>query len=150
MNKLDTLEKQVEEMKAEIARLKKEGEDPRVKPEFGDYYYTINSYGVVEYSIWDDDSVDSGRFDNGNVFETKELAEKHVKRLKVFNLLWEYARLLNDGSDILYQIRVDSSADVWISCNLDSACGLPSFSSREAAQKAIDLIGEDAMRETFL
>ena len=137
---IDDLEKKYEEMGKEIEILKqKELEDKKLKPFSGrgtiltgDLYLCPPRMGcTVDYEV------------AGMKWPTEESAKKHAKRLKVFNLMWQYAYQLNDG-EVLTEGNV---IELW-GGNLDlgvrslSRFGFPHFKSLEDAQRVVDSIGE--------
>lgn len=79
MNK-EQLEKDIAEMKARLASMEAELAKP-VKskvfaPEYGQDYWYIGSDGSYYATRWDNDKVDNLRLACGNVYETRESAEK--------------------------------------------------------------------------
>ena len=56
-------------------------ESTRWKPETEQKYYFIRTSGYVYDSIWTNDSIDDGRFEIGNCFQTEEEAKKAVEYL---------------------------------------------------------------------
>lgn len=80
MNKQDAM-KRIEAIEAEAAALRKmvqEGDKPAGlwKPSERQAYWCVDAEGDAEWSEWDGDSLDCGRLANGNVFTTREAAEK--------------------------------------------------------------------------
>ena len=57
-------------------------ESTRWKPDESQKYYFLDGGGFVYDNRWDDDSVDHGRFEIDNCFQTKEEAERAVEYLK--------------------------------------------------------------------
>jgi len=55
-------------------------------PKKGDEYFIINRNTVDGY-IWGDDSIDQGYLSIGNIFRTKQEAEKHLTYLKALQVL---------------------------------------------------------------
>ena len=62
-------------------------ESNRWKPELGQKYYFAASDGIVNNNLWADDSIDNGRFEIGNCFQTKDEAERVVEKLKAWKRL---------------------------------------------------------------
>jgi hypothetical protein len=55
--------------------------EPVEKPKHGEQYWIINDCGNIEDDCWSDQPEDDFRWSMGNVFESPESAEKHLKRL---------------------------------------------------------------------
>ena len=149
MNNLETLQQQHKEMGIEIERLQREGEDPRVMP---DDYYLVDEDGLTfqTRSVISTNAAQR-RFNFGNTFETKELAEKHAKRLKVFNLLWDYARIFNKDNSTYAGALIcySESKGVHSSKSTSITDGMPVFNKVEHAERAIKLIGEDVIKDAW-
>lgn len=50
-------------------------------PEVGDGYYCVSDMGWVDYSLWHDSDEDNYRLNMGNVFKTREEAQKKAGQL---------------------------------------------------------------------
>ena len=59
----------------------------RFVPEYGGEYWYISDSGEVNSNYWYDDYDHKGRLKLGNVFKTKEEAEKAVEKLKALRRL---------------------------------------------------------------
>ena len=145
MSDLNELKKKVNEMQAEIERLEHLEKDPRKLKE--GKFFNINGSGYTSKV----NSVDinyRSRFTYGNIFGTAAEANKHAKRTKVFNLLWDYARIFNDGqSGGIYQIFLKDSN---IACEACSAIDAnPDFIRQADGLRAIELIGKDFILEAW-
>lgn len=93
MTKLDTLKQQtaemeakleettekLKEMKEEIERLEGNGWKMKCPYKEGDEYYFIYD-NVVDWEYWEDTTLDTERFDAGNVFPTEAAALLEAKR----------------------------------------------------------------------
>ena len=62
-------------------------ETTRWKPELGYKYYLSDSNGSIYDSVWTNDSIDDGRFEIGNCFQTEEEAKKVVEYLKALAIV---------------------------------------------------------------
>lgn len=119
-------------------------ESTRWKPEMGQKYYFLDGGGFAYDNRWDDDSVDNGRFEIGNCFQTKEETERVVEYLKALSVVRgdatsEFVKY-NDNWSIGYDPE-HKSIDAF--CNPYTArngiFGLPYFATREDAQRSIEL-----------
>ena len=119
-------------------------ESTRWKPEMGCKYYFLDSNGFVYNNIWADDSVDYGRFEIGNCFQTKEEAEKVVEYLKALAVVrGDATSKFIKGQDNFYVSYnaayncLDVSDNAYLIKN--GIFGLPYFATREDAQRSIEL-----------
>ena len=87
-------------------------ESTRWKPEMGCKYYFLDSNGFVYNNIWADDSVDYGRFEIGNCFQTKEEAEKAVEKLKAWKRLKDSGLKFKDWNKSNYDKTFCINAEV--------------------------------------
>ena len=119
-------------------------ESTRWKPEMGCKYCFLDSNGFVYNNIWADDSVDYGRFEIGNCFQTKEEAEKVVEYLKALAVVrGDATSKFIKGQDNFYVSYnaayncLDVSDNAYLIKN--GIFGLPYFATREDAQRSIEL-----------
>lgn len=87
-------------------------ETTRWKPETDQKYYFIRTSGYVYDSIWTNDSIDDGRFEIGNCFESREEAEKAVERLKAWERLKGAGLKFKDWNKIDYDRTFCINAEV--------------------------------------
>ena len=87
-------------------------ESTRWKPDTGQKYYFLDSNGLVYHNIWADDSIDSIRSGIGNCFETREEAEKAVKKLKAWKRLKESGLKFKDWNKSNYDKTFCINAEV--------------------------------------
>lgn len=118
-------------------------ESKRWKPETDQKYYFIRTSGYVYDSIWTDDSIDNGRFEIGNCFQTEEEAEKVTEYLKAL------AVVRGDGTSnparnsnnwhVSYDIATKC---LYTSFSFNTArngiFGLPYFATKDDAQRSIE------------
>ena len=62
------------------------------EPEWGDEYYRVTEHGVIVKEGWGNNCLDDGAREIGNVFRTKEEAEKAVEWLKARKVLYDDAK----------------------------------------------------------
>lgn len=125
------------------------------KPTEGDQYFYYDSTGVVWTGQWCGNWIDNARYDHGNCYRTKEEATFAVERNKVITELRRFAEEYNDapiiwnGTESNYDIVYNHDSNIdgviepgfsrrWQSGNIH-------FSSREIAEAAIRVIGEDRL-----
>ena len=87
-------------------------ESTRWKPELGQKYYFAASDGIVNNNLWADDSIDNGRFEIGNCFESREEAEKAVERLKAWERLEDAGLKFKDWNKCNYDRTFCINAEV--------------------------------------
>lgn len=119
-------------------------ESTRWKPEMGQNYYFVDNDGFVVRNRWDDCSVDRGRFEIGNCFQTKEEAERAVEYLKALAVVrGDATSEFVKGKDnwYVYYDTDSNSLKSSISCSMldNGIFGLPYFATREDAQRSIKL-----------
>ena len=129
------------------------------KPEKDGHYCYYNDTGHVYESCYDGDSTDKNRLEFGNCFKTKEEAEHMAEKLKVINELKNFALENNEAEInwnnnnqekhiIVYDYELQRvKTDLWyytqyIPFNI---C----FTSKEIAQKAIAVIGNDRIKKYY-
>lgn len=127
-------------------------EPPKPKPksiwglESGDKYFILYADGAVtEYEWIKDGYISKSYRDQGNVFLTKEEAEKDAERREVETLLLKYGgRRWFDEHNFNYHIGLDDLEEhlnVYILVTVTQ--GAIYFDSKDNARKAIDEIGAD-------
>lgn len=124
----------------------------------GDEYWFIYD-NVVDWEYWEDTSLDTERFDAGNVFSTEEAALLEAKRRNLLTRFRAFRNECNDGwmpdfSDdeekyYLYYSILEECIDVgWIvlGCSFNI---FGYFKNPEDAERAIELFG-DEIKELFV
>lgn len=82
-------------MPIDISKAKEENK--RWKPKkLEKYFYVHTNLGGVSYYNWEDDKLDKEHYENGNVFRTKEEAEKAFEKVKE-TLLNFHKEISNNG-----------------------------------------------------
>ncbi len=88
MSRITELEKQITELDERKVELQKELELEKQKTEIEypplnlhENYWIINGRGEIRCDWWGNDSIDKTRCEIGNIFLTKEKAEKELKKL---------------------------------------------------------------------
>lgn len=118
------------------------------KPKKGDRYWVISSNAGVVSCPWCDNHDDRSFFETGNVFKTKDAAEKEVKRRKVYQRLKElaggYEHRMGYNNHYIYWSGDFEGFRVW-SDNSNIQVNQVYFLSSGQAQAAIDELGDDLM-----
>ena len=118
-------------------------ESTRWKPETDQKYSFIRTSGYVYDCIWTNDSIDDGRFEIGNCFQTEEEAKRVVEYLKALAVVRGDAttKFTKDRNNwyVYYDTNLNSLMSS-ISCSMldNGIFGLPYFAMREDAQRSIE------------
>jgi hypothetical protein len=119
------------------------------KLNLGDTYWIVGREGSIASQTWSDDTVDNQRLEVGNVFRTKEEAEKEVARRKVMKKLKDLAGgfVPNWRDTVQYKWYVYYSfkgEEFYVNgCSYLNTPMQIYFPTREAAQHAIDVLGDE-------
>ncbi len=136
-------------------RIKIEGRKPENRTVWdlkdGDSYYWIEGLGYIKgHYFWKTESADFAARDIGNIFLTKEEAEKEVERRKTEILLLKYGgrRWFKEEGDNFYLVRECGDFETY-----QAYCILPLgtiyFDTEEQAKKAISEIGEERLKRAL-
>ena len=145
------MEKQLNELKAEIKRAKKDWEMERPYEE-GDEYWSLDSHGNILLLNWVGYDFEEKRFNQGNTFKTKEEAKLEYKRRALlakfrafrddYNEGWKpdwtdfneakWSAVLSEGELLALSMYCNNSFDTF-----------GHFKNREDCQRAIELFGEE-------
>lgn len=118
-------------------------ESTRWKPETDQKYYFIRTSGYVYDSIWTNDSIDDGRFEIGNCFQTREEAERTVEYLKALSVVrGDATSKFTKGEDnwrVYYSASTDCLYPDYDHFSIDNGIfGLPYFATEEDAERSIE------------
>ena len=130
-----TTRREINNFKEELQQLKQE---EQAWPQKNQWYWFIDSKGKAKASIWQDIEVDSFR-QRSIIFRTKEEAERHALRLRIYNSLWAMAD--KNGSWAI--IPTLGSYKPLSFCFKGIMPYTPSFSTEEKAQAALDTVSDD-------
>lgn len=148
-----------EEKSASIQFESREGIQIRLEPskletvwklENGDKYFYICDFGYIGTSSWYECEPDRHKREFGNVFLTKEDAEREAERRKVETLLLKHGgrRWFKKAPSENFYIWLRQGGGIVIS-DTNPVLGTIYFDSREQAEKAITEIGEQKIKETL-
>ena len=120
-------------------------ESNRWKPDENQKYYYASSSSLAFHDVWSNSSsIDNGRFEIGNCFQTKEEAERVVEYLKALAVVRGDAtsKFTEDESNyyVYYSFEINSLrlGCSW-NCIKNGTFGLPYFATEEDAQRSIEL-----------
>ena len=118
-------------------------EPTRWKPEMCHVYYLLYDNGTVYNNLWDDDSVDNGRFEIGNCFQTEEEAEKVVEYLKALAVVrGDATKKFVKGERnwfVFYNVTADYLDFGYDYSDIrNGVFGLPLFATADDAQRSIE------------
>lgn len=119
-------------------------EPTRWKPEESQKYSFIRTSGYVFDCIWTDDSIDNGRVEIGNCFQTEEEAEKAVEYLKALAVVrGDATSKFTKGEDnwhVYYSTGANCLYPDYDHFSIDNGIfGLPYFATEEDAERSIEL-----------
>ena len=155
--KLEESTAQLKEMKAEIERLEN-GWEMKCLYKNGDDHFVLYDDGAIGNEKFLFYSEDNGRFEQGNIFSTREAAELEAKRRKLLTRFRAFRDECNNGwkpdwMSGLYNkyffkfINGDFSIDYYVETNMFHTFGY--FKNKEDTKRAIDLFG-DEIKELFV
>lgn len=148
------MENLTDEEREQLLALIKKSNEPACgiwEPKKDDEYWFIDRDGYILSSRWGWSSTEENRFNIGNCFRTEEEAEFEIERIKIIHELKELA-----GG---YKWEYDSyNYYIYFDCyNYKIKIGYVSrvkntyiyFPTEEAAEKAIDTIGEERLKKYY-
>lgn len=104
---IEELEKEVEQIKADLEELKQNGQTEWVPEERQIYYWVDLDQMEIEYSRWDNDNNDNSRLNHKIVFKTEKEAEEWLEYLEAKEkAMNEFSQAEWEGDDMKkYHIR---------------------------------------------
>lgn len=152
--KAEEMEKQLNELKAEIKRAKKY-QGIQLHYDYAGKYFFIDEEGVVGKSRWDNRNIDINRFSQGNIFKTKEEAKLESKRRALLAKFREFRDDYNEGwkpdwtdtgetkwSAVLSEGKL-KALSVYFNNSFDT---FGHFKNQEDCQRAIEIFGEEIIK----
>lgn len=119
-------------------------EPTRWKPENGERYYYLGNSGFIYDDTWANGSpVDNGRFEIGNIFQTREEAERVVEYLKALAVVKGDAttKFVEGGENWIVFYNANDNA-LHLDCNFshirNGVFGLPYFATEDDAKSSIE------------
>lgn len=149
--KAEEMEKQLNELKAEIERAKNDWE-LKCHYNYNDRYFWIDDEGLVSGSRWDSMDIDIKRFSQGNIFATEQEANLESNRRTLLAKFREFRNERNEGwkpdwtdmneakwSAVLSDGKLEALS---MYCN-NSFDTFGHFKNREDCQRAIEIFGKE-------
>ena len=145
------------DIKQELAALRKRIDELEARakaeeakwPKLGDAYFYVECDGEIGESDWECDDVDAGSLALGNVYRTKEDAEREVERRKALTELRRLAKASWDKDPVnhaYYSLRVlNGVIDVCAYSYRRNELGVVYFATEKDAKAAIETIGADRL-----
>jgi hypothetical protein len=132
MNEIEQLEKAISAAQEKLEKLKSDVSGWLFTPSPHQKYYYIAWNGVIECDSWDSMDVEEYGINFGNIWPTREAAEKHAKRLKLFNLLWQYSDEISCGEHYFVISHYDFEVYTYLHGNYPV---LAKFKTKEKAEE---------------
>lgn len=149
--KAEEMEKQLNELKAEIDRLEN-GWEMKCPYEEGDNVFKLGDDGLSWEYRWNRMVIDEGRFEQGNIFLTREAARLESKRRNLLTRFRAFRDECNDGWKPDWNDAYEAKWSAVLSegellalsmyCN-NSFDMFGHFKNREDCQRAIELFGKE-------
>lgn len=112
-NKIEALEKQLEELKKKVNSPEGIKRDVRRQPILGQYYFYLDDSGVIRSIEWHYDDEDLFHFNTGNCFKTEQEAEEYKENLLTKQALKDLALELNNGVEICWENYEQSKFSIY-------------------------------------
>ncbi len=155
MSTIAELEDKVKELMKEIEMLKQEKtEEFEYNFEEFENYWTIGSGGNLYRSMWDNHDLDFERYSQGNVFQTKEEAEREHDKRELLTRFRQFRDKCNgdwnkDNETRNYSIRYDYVSNGLFIATLVVTNGFELFGyfkNSDDATRALELFGDEIKR----
>ena len=153
MSTVEELEKQIQDLQKEL-ELKKQKESFKFPVGYHDTYYFLTAFGEIKEDFWIGSIRDENKSYQGNVFKTKQEAEKERDRRELLTRFRQFRDKCNGNwnaktYDSQYYIIFDSTENTiessW-SCVIDSFNLFGYFKNEEDCDRAIELFGDEIKR----
>lgn len=148
------LQKQIDELK----QVKVEEQKERWKPDLGEKYYFVNSYGNIDYALWNNNNFDNWRYLTGNIFKTEAETEEYRKKIEIQSQFKNFVEERSEELDwknpkqlkyflyydyITYELGCDYN-------NSHKHQGTIYASSEQILKDAVEKIGEENVKKYVL
>ena len=155
MSRVEELEKQIQELQKEL-ELEKQKE-VKCPFKYGDEYFLLPSDGMVSESIWGDYKFDNRSLSQGNIFKTKEEAEREHDKRELLTRFRQFRDKCNgewepdfeDGNSGKHYIILNHKTNMLrinFSYNLEDFNLFGYFRKESDARRAIQLFGDEIKR----
>ena len=159
MSTITELEDKVKELMNEIETLKREKKNEEFEYNFEKFesYFTIGSGGDVYQARWTNHDLDFERYSQGNVFQTKEEAEREVNKRALLTRFRQFRDKCNgdwkpdfeDGNSGKHYLSVNHTTNmlkIHFSFTLEDFNLFGYFRKESDAARAIQLFGDEIIR----
>lgn len=125
------------------------------KPDVGSRYFIVGVDGDVEPCVWDDDNIDNERLKHGNVFPTREMAEKAARLQAVSNNIIMACLMVdpdfepdwNDGGQRKYPPYYSTEGQEWRVGETRVTASKPAYvSTKEKAEQVCKRLTERGIK----
>ena len=156
MSTVEELEKQIQDLQKEL-ELKKQKESFKFPVGYHDTYYFLTPFGEIKEDFWIGSIRDENKSYQGNVFKTKQEAEKERDRRALLTRFMQFRDKCNGDwkPDFLqhlvdkYSIQFDyetSDFTIYNSGSFEAFRLFGYFKNEEDAERAIELFGDEIKR----
>ena len=155
MSTITELEEKVKELLDEIETLKRETKNEEFEYLFEKHepYWAIYNDGDIFNSIWTNDEFDCKRYEQGNIFKTRNEAKRGSDRRALLTRFRQFRDKCNgewepdfDKDSLKYYLSLNHRTNVWkihFSCNLEDFNLFGYFRKESDARRAIELFGDE-------
>ena len=140
-------QEELKALKDRIAELEELAKEEQEFPQEDDMFLFINTFGRSVWSTWGESITNRQLIEIGNMFRTKEQAEFAVEKLKVEAELRKFSRPFKNGQtncNIILSDNENVSTAYWNEIQIQ---GSIYFESKEKAQQAIEVVGEERIKK---
>lgn len=146
----EELQKQIDELQAQLNSMPDDKPTGRWKPKAGQEYWVLSSSGAPEIATWADDGFDCKVYSLNNVYQNKEEAEKALEqKLATVRVLDRIAELnATDTSDGGWLIGADKKTGSLAAVHDPDFYTMPSgyYGSEKTINTVIIKIPEDCLK----
>lgn len=158
MSTITELEEKVKELMNEIETLKQEKKNEEFEYSFknGEEYWVLCQDGRVSEYMWDGSDFDTTRYSQGNIFKTKQEAERECDRRLLLTRFRQFRDKCNgdlepdfDNNSGKHFISLNHRINVLqihFSCNLEDFNLFGYFRKESDAARAVELFGDEIKR----
>lgn len=110
----DKLQKELDKLTELINK-----KDIRFKPEYGEFYYYLDSSGTIQRTYWNNGVFDNHRYNIGNCFKTEQEVYDYNENLITKQQLKDLALELDNGVEINWDYKDTRKYTIYLSCDSD-------------------------------
>lgn len=128
-----------------------------IQLEENEYYWVIDSFGDVRSILWTNDYIDTGRYNQGNSFKTKEEAEREYDKRELLTRFRQFRDKCNGDWKPDFKMHNENKYALFLTGNnrnffVDASTTFNHFhlfgyfKDKEDAALAIELFGDEIRR----